>query len=138
MVCSISSIPRECLPAGLGSKTSPVALLAGLWWNPRVISSDGKRRTEKAQTRLSCCFLYPSKASGAPRSNLPTTARVPLKPASSFHSCSSSPPSLCMTGTGDEVVHSAVTGATVCPSAATQTPACHVAPSNIAFSNNRN
>lgn len=116
------------------SKTSAIALLAELWWNPCVISSDAKRRAKKAQTRLSCCFLYPSKVSGAP----PTTARVPLKPALSFHSYSSSPPSLCMKGNGDEVVHLAFTGAAVCPSAAKQTQACHVAPSNIVFSDNRN
>lgn len=138
MVCSISSISRECLPSGLGSKTSPIPLLAKLRWNPGVISSDVKRHTKKAQARLSCCFLYPSKVSGAPRTNLPTTARVPLKPALSFHSHSSSPPSLCMKGIGDEVVHLAFTGATVCPSAAKQTQACHVAPSNIVFLDSRN
>lgn len=138
MVCSISSISCECLPSGLGSKTSPIALLAKLWWNPCVISTDGKSHTKKAQAKLSCCFLYPSKASGAPRINLPTTAHVPLKPSLSFHSYSSSPPSLCMKGIGDEVVHLAFTSATFCPSAAKQTQACHVTPSNIVFLDNRN
>lgn len=111
MVCSIPRLPRECHHSGPNANTLPIALLSDLRWNPHVISSDSKRCTEKSHTRLFGCFRSPLKVSGAPDNNLPTSPRVSLRPVLSFHLYSGSPPSLCMKGSSDEVLHLALSGA---------------------------
>lgn len=113
-------LPSLCSPTSDGILVS----------SPRMVRDT--RRKRRLDSPAASCNL--SKVSWAARINLPTTARVPLKPALSFHLDSRSPSSLCMKGIGDEVVHLAFTGATVCPSAAKQTQTCHVVPSNIVFS----
>lgn len=96
---------------GLDSGTVPIALLADLWWNPCAIFSEAKRCTKK-----------PSSSSAE--------QTLPLYQGS--------PPLLSMKGCSDEVASLAFTGATVCPSAAKQSPVCPVAPNIIIFPDNRN